>query len=61
MVLLRFRKKVVLAGFAAEAEAPMVVADKTELSTTGRTSVLQFCHGALLQFAGFSTAANFVA
>jgi hypothetical protein len=26
---LRFRKEVVLAGFAAEAQAPMVVADKT--------------------------------
>jgi hypothetical protein len=34
MVPLRFRKKVVLAGFAAEAQAPMVIADKTELSTT---------------------------
>jgi hypothetical protein len=29
MVLRRFRKKGVLAGFAAEAQAPMVVADKT--------------------------------
>jgi hypothetical protein len=29
MVLRRFRKEVVLAGFAAEAQAPMVVADKT--------------------------------
>jgi hypothetical protein len=29
MVLYRFRKEVVLAGFAAEAQAPMVVADKT--------------------------------
>jgi hypothetical protein len=29
MVLRRFRKEVILAGFAAEAQAPMVVADKT--------------------------------
>jgi hypothetical protein len=29
MVLCRFRKEVLLAGFAAEALAPMVVADKT--------------------------------
>jgi len=29
MVLRRFRKEVFLAGFAAEAQAPMVVADKT--------------------------------
>jgi hypothetical protein len=29
MVLRRFRKEVVLAGFAAEAQAPMVLADKT--------------------------------
>jgi hypothetical protein len=28
MVLRRFRKEVLLAGFAAEAQAPMVVADK---------------------------------
>jgi hypothetical protein len=34
MVLLRFREEVVFAGFAAEAQAPMVVADKTELPTT---------------------------
>jgi hypothetical protein len=29
MVLCRFRKEVVLAGFAAEAQAPMVMTDKT--------------------------------
>jgi hypothetical protein len=34
MVLRRFRKEVVLAGFAAEAQAPMVMADKAEFSTT---------------------------
>jgi hypothetical protein len=28
MVLRRFRKEVLLVGFAAEAQAPMVVADK---------------------------------
>jgi hypothetical protein len=61
MVPLRFCKKVVLAGFVAEAQAPMVIADKTELSTTVPTAVLQFSHGALLRFARVSTAANFVA
>jgi hypothetical protein len=30
----RFCIEAVLAGFAAEAQTPMVVADKTELSTT---------------------------
>jgi hypothetical protein len=34
MVLRRFRKEVIFAGFAAEAQAPMVVTDKTELATT---------------------------
>jgi hypothetical protein len=34
MVLDRFCKECVLAGFAAEAQAPMVVRDKTELSAT---------------------------
>jgi hypothetical protein len=34
MVLRRFRKEVVLAGFTAEAQAPMVMTDKAELSTT---------------------------
>jgi hypothetical protein len=34
MVLRRFRKEVVLAGFAAEAQAPMVVTNKTELAAT---------------------------
>src|SRR5215475_1139802 len=49
MVLRRFRKEVVLAGFAAEAQAPMVVTDKTELSTTIRTAVLRLGHDALLR------------
>jgi len=62
MVLRRFRKEVVLAGFAAEAQAPMVVADKTKLSTTVCTAIiLQFSHDALLRFAGVSTATNVVA
>ena len=48
MVFRRFRKEVVLAGFAAEAQAPMVVADKTKLSTTVCTAIiLQFSHDAL--------------
>jgi hypothetical protein len=34
MVLRGFRKEVVLAGFAAEAQPPMVMTDKAELSTT---------------------------
>jgi hypothetical protein len=34
MVLRCFRKEIILAGFAAEAQAPMVVTDKTELATT---------------------------
>jgi hypothetical protein len=34
MVLRRFRKEVILASFAAEAQAPMVMTDKTELATT---------------------------
>src|SRR5262249_13453640 len=48
MVLRRFRKEVVLAGFAAEAQAPMVVTDKTELSTAIRTAVFRLGHDALL-------------
>jgi hypothetical protein len=34
MVLRRFRKEVFFAGFAAEAQAPIVMTDKTELATT---------------------------
>jgi hypothetical protein len=34
VVFFRFRKEVVLAGFAAEAQATMVVADKTQFPTT---------------------------
>jgi hypothetical protein len=47
MVLRRFRKEVVLAGFAAETQAPMVVADKTKLSTAVCAAVFQLGHEAL--------------
>jgi hypothetical protein len=52
MVSRRFRKKVGLAGFAAEAPAPIVVGDKTEFSTTIPTTILEFSHDAPLRFAG---------
>jgi hypothetical protein len=43
-----FRKEVVLASFATEAQAPMVVADKTKPCTTVCTAIiLQFSHDAL--------------
>src|SRR5262245_54864088 len=51
MVLRRFRKEVVLAGFAAEAQAPMVMGDKTKLSTAVCTAILQLGHE-LLRFGG---------
>ena len=47
MALGCFRKKVVLAGFAAEAQAPMMVADKTKFSATVCATVLQLGHEAL--------------
>jgi hypothetical protein len=47
MVLGCFRKKAVFAGFAAEAQAPMMVTDKTKLSTTVCAAVLQLGHEAL--------------
>jgi hypothetical protein len=49
MVLGCFRKKVVPAGFAAEAQAPtmVTVTDKTKLSTTVCAAVLQLGHEAL--------------
>jgi hypothetical protein len=43
-VLRRFGKEIVLAGFAAEAQAPMVMADKTELSPAVCAAVLQLGH-----------------
>src|SRR5262249_19253775 len=54
------RKEVVLASFAAEAQAPMVMTDKAEFSTTIGTAVLRLSHDALLRAAGIGTAANFV-
>jgi DNA-binding transcriptional regulator YiaG len=50
MVLRRSRKEVVLAGFAAEAQAPMVVGDKTQLSTTACAAILQFSHETVLRW-----------
>ena len=44
MVLRRFRKEVFLTGFAAEAQALMVVGDKPKLSTTVCTTVVKFGH-----------------
>ena len=42
-----FGKEIVLAGFAAEAQAPMVVVDKTKLPPTMCTAFLQLSHKAL--------------
>jgi hypothetical protein len=39
MVLRRFGKKASFAGLGAEAQAPMVMADKTELSTAVRAAI----------------------
>ncbi len=47
MVLRRFREEVVLAGLAAEALAPMTVADKAKPSSTVRAAVLQLGHETL--------------
>jgi hypothetical protein len=55
MLLRNFRKKVVLAGFAAEAQAPKMVADKAELSPTVGTAILKLGHGLHL---GFEVAAR---
>ena len=52
MVLCCFRKEIVLAGFAAEAQAPMVVVDETELSPTVCAAVLQLGHETLRRFGG---------
>jgi hypothetical protein len=48
MVLRRFRKEALLAGFAAEAQPSMVVADKAKLSATGCAAILRFGHQAFL-------------
>jgi hypothetical protein len=47
MIVRYFRKEVVLAGFAAEAQAPMMMADQTKLSPTVCTAVLQLGHEVL--------------
>ena len=44
MVLRRFRKEVVLAGFAAEAKAPMMMGNKTELAATVCATILRLAH-----------------
>jgi hypothetical protein len=49
-VLRRLRKEIALAGFAAEAQAPIVVADKTELSSTVCAAVLQLGHETFHRF-----------
>jgi hypothetical protein len=49
MVLRRSRKEVVLAGFAAEAQAVMVVGDKTELSTAACAAISRFSHETALR------------
>ena len=50
MVLCGFRKEIVLAGFAAEAQAPMVVVDETKLSPTVCAAVLQLGHETFHRF-----------
>src|SRR5207253_9080022 len=46
-VLRRFRNEVVLAGFAAEAQAPVVMVDKTKLSPTVCAAAFQLDHEAI--------------
>jgi hypothetical protein len=45
MIPCAFRKKIVPAGFAAEAQTPVVMAEKTEFSATVCTAVVQLDHG----------------
>jgi hypothetical protein len=47
MLLCRFRKEALPAGFATEAQTPMVVANKTKFSPTVGTAVLRLAHDAL--------------
>jgi hypothetical protein len=49
MVLRRPRKKVLLAGFAAEAQAVMVVGDKAEFSTAACAAILRSRHETVLR------------
>jgi hypothetical protein len=44
MLSRRFCKKVVLAGFAAEAKAPMMMGNKTELAATVCAPILRLAH-----------------
>jgi hypothetical protein len=44
MVSRGFCKKVVLAGFAAEAKAPMMMGHKTELAATVCATILRLAH-----------------
>jgi hypothetical protein len=52
MILCRFDGEVVFARFTAETQTPIVVADKTKLSATACTAVLQLGHEALLRSGG---------
>jgi len=45
------REKTLLAGFAAEAKAPMMMGDKTESSTTFRATVCFDAHRCTSNFA----------
>jgi hypothetical protein len=49
MVLRRSRKEVVLAGFAAKAQAPMLVGDETQLSTAACAAISRFSHDIALR------------
>jgi hypothetical protein len=52
MVLRCFRKEIILAGFSAETQAPMVVVDETKLSPAVCAAVLQLSHETLRRFGG---------
>ena len=45
MIFRGFRKKVVLAGFAAEAQAPMVMGNQVELTATVCATIFRLAHG----------------
>ena len=47
MIFACFRKEIVLAGFSAEAQVPMVMVDETELSPAVCAAVLQLGHETL--------------
>ena len=52
VILRRFRKEVVLANFAAEAQPPVVVADKTKLAATISATVFRLGHETPPRFGG---------